>query len=191
MRTPRKIVILFDRRVEAPTPRSVRPQRGSHIEYSRDELCGRIGRTRDAVGPVVATDNCEVTLPLDVGVTEVGLSAQVGARAGAGETEQVSDTGPLNPYIALAVSVKTAELPAFRVAFPGVALTPKPATTWLNTAEVLGAKSVAPLYVAVTLWVATANVEIVSVANPSLFKAELPKLVVPSRKLTVPVGRLW
>lgn len=110
-------------------PITARPKIGNHSTYSGDDPCGRIGRTRDAVGPVVATDNAAVTVPLAVGVREVGFNEQVGASAGAGDTEQPSETGASKPYFAVAVSVNTAELPATMVAFPGLALTPKSVTT--------------------------------------------------------------
>ena len=186
-RVPRIMFFLFDRHV-SPVPMTARPQMGNHTMYAGDKPCRKVGRTRDAVGPVVATDNCEVAVPLAVGITELGLRTHVGARAGMGETEQLSETGPSNPYIPVAVSVKTAELPAFIAALPGVALTAKSLTTWVKTAEVAGLKLTSPRYSAVMSFVPAMRLSIEIVATPFSFKFWLPRVSVPSTNVIVPVG---
>jgi hypothetical protein len=80
---------------------------------------------RDAVDPVVVTVNSEVAEPFAAGVTDVGLSAHVGANAGVGDTEQVNDTWPSNPFMGVDVIVNSTEDPDVTVALPGVALIPK------------------------------------------------------------------
>jgi len=99
------------------------------------------------VDPVVETLKFDVPDPLVVGVTDVGFSEHVGARAGVGETEHVNDTEPLNPYIGEMATLNAAEFPDFNVALPGVAFIPKsgPVTTSLNTAEVRWLKLSSPL----------------------------------------------
>ena len=47
---------------------------------------------RDAADAVVLTVNFEVAEPFEACVTDVGLSAHVGANAGVGDTEQLNDT---------------------------------------------------------------------------------------------------
>jgi hypothetical protein len=71
----------------------------------------------------------------------------------------------------------------------GLAASVKPAacTTCCTAGDVLVAKFVSPLYVAVMLLVPTASVEVVNVATPPV-RAGLPIFVVPSKKVTVPVG---
>jgi hypothetical protein len=54
--------------------------------------------------------------------------------------------------------------------------------------EVLGAKFALPLYLALIEWVPPVSVDIVKLATPLLFNVPVPSAVVPSRKLTVPVG---
>src|SRR5579863_2494068 len=61
-----------------------------------------------ATGPVVLMVSVEVAEPLAAGVTEVGLSEQLGAIDGVGDTEQVSATELPNwnrdPTVTLAVA---------------------------------------------------------------------------------------
>ena len=63
--------------------------------------------------------------PLAMGVTDIGSRPHVGANAGWGDTEQVSDTGLLNPLIATAMTVKTAADPGGTVAVTGSEVRPK------------------------------------------------------------------
>ena len=59
--------------------------------------------------------SCDVTMPLAVGVTEVGLSEHVGTSDTVGCTEQVSDTEPLKPFKELTVTVEVALCPGVTV----------------------------------------------------------------------------
>jgi hypothetical protein len=61
-------------------------------------------------------------------------------------------------------------------------------TTWLKTAEVLAAKFESPAYAAVIECVPAVSVEVVNVATAALFSIPVPSVIVPSRKVTVPVG---
>jgi hypothetical protein len=60
--------------------------------------------------------------------------------------------------------------------------------TWLRTGEVLAAKWESPPYAAVIECVPTVSVDVVNVATPLLFSVPVPSVVVPSRKVAVPVG---
>jgi hypothetical protein len=55
-------------------------------------------------------------------------------------------------------------------------------------AEVLAVKLESPLYLAVMECAPTVSVEIVKVATRLVFRVAVPRVVVPSRKETVPVG---
>jgi hypothetical protein len=65
----------------------------------------------EAVAPVVFTVNVEVA-PVADGDMEAGLSEQVGAREGAGETEHVRATDPANPLSDAQVMVAVVDCPA-------------------------------------------------------------------------------
>ena len=54
----------------------------------------------------------EVAEPFAAGVAEAGFNEHVGARVGAGSTEQVNCTSLLNPFVELTVTVDVAECPA-------------------------------------------------------------------------------
>jgi hypothetical protein len=58
----------------------------------------------------------------------------------------------------------------------------------VTAAEVLPAKFVLPLYVAVIECVPTVSAAVVKVPTPLPFRVPVPSAVVPSRKVTVPVG---
>jgi hypothetical protein len=58
----------------------------------------------------------------------------------------------------------------------------------VTAAEVLPAKFALPLYLAVIECAPTASVDVVKVATPLPFSVPVPSVVVPSRKVTVPVG---
>ena len=79
----------------------------------------------ELVEPTVVMLNCEVAEPFRGSVIMEGLSAQVGASAGLGDTEQDRDTEPSKPYIAVEVMVTVAALPDRIVVLPGVAPIPK------------------------------------------------------------------
>jgi hypothetical protein len=63
-------------------------------------------------------------------------------------------------------------------------------TTWLTAALVLVRKFPSPTYAAVIEWVATESAPVlkVQVNGATAGNEQLPMLVAPSRKLTVPVG---
>ena len=61
-------------------------------------------------------------------------------------------------------------------------------TTWLNEDEVLAVKLPSAPYTAVIEWLPTASAEVVNVAIPEPFKVPVPRVVEPSRNVTVPVG---
>jgi hypothetical protein len=58
----------------------------------------------------------------------------------------------------------------------------------MSAVEVQLAKVALPEYLAVTECVPTASVDVVKVATPLPFNAPVPRVVVPSRKVTIPVG---
>lgn len=66
-----------------------------------------------ADAPVVATVKVEVPVPFPGGVTEAGLSEQVGAKGGVGETKHVSVTGLLKPFIEATLMGEVEDAPAF------------------------------------------------------------------------------
>ena len=55
----------------------------------------------------------EVAVPFAAGVTELVLNAQLGARDGAGDTEQVRFTALLNPFSDFTVIVELPDCPGF------------------------------------------------------------------------------
>jgi hypothetical protein len=55
-------------------------------------------------------------------------------------------------------------------------------------AEALLAKAALPAYLQVMEWVPTESVDVVKVATALLFSVPAPRVAVPSRKVTVPVG---
>jgi hypothetical protein len=59
-------------------------------------------------------------------------------------------------------------------------------TTWLSAADLLGVKEVLPLYVAAMVCVPSASIESVNSALSPL-TLTVPRVFVPSRKVTVPV----
>jgi hypothetical protein len=60
-------------------------------------------------------------------------------------------------------------------------------TTCVRTGETLPAKSLSPSYTAVIGWLPAERPKVVKVARRSI-RVELPSVVAPSRKRTVPVG---
>src|SRR5262249_39983477 len=61
-------------------------------------------------------------------------------------------------------------------------------TTWATADDVLAANDAVPPYDAVTWCVPTDSVEVVKVALPALSSVPVPRVAVPSRKVTVPPG---
>src|ERR1051326_7545374 len=62
-----------------------------------------------------------------------------------------------------------------------------PFTTCIRIELVCGTKLASPRYIAVMLWLPTLSVDVEKVATPEL-RAEVPSVVLPSRKVTLPVG---
>ena len=58
----------------------------------------------------------------------------------------------------------------------------------ITPAEVLPAKFALALYLAVIECVPTVSVDVANVATPLPFSVPVPSIVVPSRKVTIPVG---
>lgn len=58
----------------------------------------------------------------------------------------------------------------------------------VTAAETLPAKFALPLYLAVIKCAPTVSTDVVKVATPLVFSVPVPSVVVPSRKVTVPVG---
>src|SRR5438105_193800 len=61
-------------------------------------------------------------------------------------------------------------------------------TVCVNVVLLLGLKLPSPLYLIVTLWLPTACAALFSAAWPEASSAPLPRLVAPSKKVTVAVG---
>ena len=80
-------------------------------------------------------------------------------------------------------------LPAVIVKLPEVGVTVNPGvpTVSVNAAELDPPKTPPPAYVAVIVCVPAASEDVVSVATPPL-NVPVPRLVEPSRKVTVPAG---
>jgi hypothetical protein len=132
-----------------PAPIRVKPKIGSQSAYSGRQPFRKGGSTNDVIAAVVETVKFAVADPLAGTATDVGLSEQVGAKAGVGETEQVNDTEPLNPYIGDTATLNVAELPEFNVPLAGVVFIAKlgPFTTCTKL-TVCGLKLLSPLYTA-------------------------------------------
>lgn len=83
-----------------------------------------------------------------------------------------------------------AGFPAGTVTLPGLAAIVKlgAKTIWLKTADMLAAKFESPAYAAVIECIPAKSVEVVNAATAPLFSVPAPSVIVPSRKVTVPVG---
>jgi hypothetical protein len=90
--------------------------------------------------------------------------------------------------VVVAVNVTGAPLDAEAAELTNTALVAANAMVSVTAAEVLPAKFALPAYLQVTECVPTVSVEIVKVALPPLLRVPMPSVVVPSRKLTAPVG---
>jgi hypothetical protein len=91
----------------------------------------------------------------------------------------------------VAVKVTGAPLDAEAVELTNAALVAAAATgviVSVTAAEVLVAKTALPAYLQVIEWLPTVSVDVVKVATALLFKDPVPSEVVPSKKVTVPVG---
>jgi hypothetical protein len=90
--------------------------------------------------------------------------------------------------VIVAVNVTGEPLDAVAAELTNAAVAAAKVMVSVTAAEVLGAKLALPLYFALIEWVPPVSVDIVKVATPPLFNVLVPSAVVPSRKLTVPVG---
>jgi hypothetical protein len=67
-------------------------------------------------------------------------------------------------------------------------LTAGATTIWSRAGEVLALRLTSPEYSAVIEWVPTERLAVVREARPDAFSVAVPRLVAPSRNVTVPVG---
>lgn len=128
-----------------------------------------------------------VGVALVLGVKLAGLKRQL---ASAGNPEHAKVIELENDPCGITVTVILVELPADTVAVPGEEDNAKSGAlmVWLNTAEVLAALFVSPLYIAAIECCPTDKVEVPNVATPELFSAPIPSVVEPSTNVTTPVG---
>jgi len=61
-------------------------------------------------------------------------------------------------------------------------------TVWASAVELAKAKAASPPYLAVMVWDPTLSPVLVNVATPLAFSVPVPSVVLPSKKVTVPVG---
>jgi hypothetical protein len=124
--------------------------------------------------------------------TEIVPSEQVAAGLTEGETLQVRATPDgLSPFNGVIVMAALADAPGATEdgdSAEDERLKSGAFTGRLTTLEVLLLKLPSPAYAAVMLWVPAVSVEMENVATPLPLRVETPSCVVPSRKLTVPVG---
>jgi hypothetical protein len=90
--------------------------------------------------------------------------------------------------VIVAVNVTRAPLDAVAVELTNTAVVGASVMVSVIAAEVLAVKLESPPYAAVTECMPTVRIEIVKMAAPLEFSFPVPSVVVPSRKLTVPVG---
>jgi len=95
-----------------PAPTSVSPNTGRIVAKSTPP-CPSNGFSSRAAAAAVDTVSVDVTVLFAGGVTEAGLSEQVGPFVTAGETLQVRATAELNPAVEVTVTVALAETPAW------------------------------------------------------------------------------
>ena len=131
--------------------------------------------------PTVSVDDVKVATPLlfNVPVPRVVVpSRKVTVPVGVPEVLEVI----------VAVNVAGAPLGAEAAELTNAVVAAARVMVSVTAAEVLGAKFALPLYLALIEWVPPVSVDIVKVATPPLFNVPVPSAVVPSWKLTVPVG---
>lgn len=85
---------------------------GTSNHSAKYEGAPRPGNLTDALASVVLTVSVDEAVPFAAGVTEAGLTAQVGATPSFGKTEQVKLTVLLKPYNDVMVSLELADWPA-------------------------------------------------------------------------------
>lgn len=141
-----------------------------------------------AVATFVEMVRVDVRAALPLGVTVAGLKLQV---AFAGSPVQANESIEVKPApgVAMTVDVPLAPLAIDRDA----GLNDRLKAGWVPTkmltaAEVEAANTELPLYCAVTLLVPAGSVVVVKVAAPEAFSMPVPRVAVPFRNVTVPVG---
>jgi hypothetical protein len=97
----------FDTVESMPPPIKANPKGASQKAYTIECLSGN----REPDGPTVLSIICAFTLPLAAGVTEVGLTEQVGGSKPSACTEQLSETELAKLLIELTVTVATSLWP--------------------------------------------------------------------------------
>lgn len=108
----------------------------------------------------------------------------------AGNVPQEKPTVPVYPPLGVSVMVKVPDCPATMVRLEGLTAVVMPTATTVSVtaAEVLCADVVSPPYTAMRLYVPAALNEVVMKALPDPFKVPVPRLAVPFKNVTVPVG---
>ena len=166
----------FLRKKSRPSARTVPPPANGHvIRFS-------------LVAAVVAMVIVVVTAVVPLGVTVAGEKLQV---ASAGRPEQAKVTAALKPLTGVTDRPTVPLLPGMTERLDGWAASVNVGaafTVSVMAEETDGAKFVSPEYWAVIEWVPTLNVLVEYVATPELFSVPVPRVLVPSRNMTVPVG---
>jgi hypothetical protein len=137
---------------------------------------------------LVAMVNVDIEAALPLGVTVAGLKLQV---AKAGNPVHANDSVELKPAPGVAVTVVVPLLPLATDRDVGLKARLKVGcapTKMLTAADVEAANTESPLYCAVMLSVPPGSVVVVRVAVPDALSVPVPRAVVPSRNVIVPVG---
>lgn len=145
---------------------------------------------RATTGPVVETVSVDDPVPP---ATTTAPTEQVTGSLTRGETLQVKFTvEALNAPVGVMVIADRADVPGATEAGDSAddaRLNPELVMATLVPLDVLPLKLPSPPYAAVMACVPAVRVEVENAATPVPLTLELPICVVPSRKLTVPVGR--
>ena len=112
--------------------------------------------------------------------------------ASEGRPVQAKVTGCAKPPAGLTETVDVPVAPAVMERLAGLALMENEGgmacTVTVMAVEVEAAKLLSPPYCAVMLWAPVAKAPAEYVVTPEVFNVPMPSVVVPSRKVTVPVG---
>ena len=131
----------------------------------------------------------EVVTAAPVGVTVEGLKLHDNP---VGRPEQVKLTALLNPLVGVTVSVDVAGAELLSVPLAGLMESEKSGPgaemATLTAFDVEALKLLSPAYWAVMEWLPIASEEVERVAIPLELRLCMPRVVVPSRKVTEPVG---
>ncbi len=168
--------------VPAPTANS----NAGRINPNASRIPGALVPLFEATGPDVFNVSWALPLPL---ATVTAPTAQVTGGATAGVTAQVRLTVPTaKPFEGVMPMVEVADDPgAIEDVDNAESVSVKPAVTDCAPDELV-LKSESPLYDAVTLFAPAVSAEEVKVATPLAFNGAVPRVVVPSRNETDPVG---